>query len=323
MLLPEFQGRLLLRPPKDEELVRRPSCCLTPRDLEILDAANRHPLLTADLVGLAFFPPDRADPRHASSRAYARLRRLWLWGYLDRFALPAPRGYLGGVPDLFALGAEGRRLVTRPLYGALRPARAKPEDLDVRFVQHELLIAAVWAQLRSLMRTGRLRSCRWTPERAWRTAQVYVRQPDESERLRVLPDGSATLVYPDGTARLCAVEIDRGTLTNDDLGKKLRAWEGFVRGGRLAKDYGHPDASLVVLVENWGTLSARWKLGRETVPEQSWSRYLLGRAELLVPERFAGEAGWLALNGQYHTLLDGLLPVAAAVKGDGHVGPTS
>jgi hypothetical protein len=309
MPIPDFQGHLRLRAPRAEELAHRPSCCLTPRDLEILDAATVHPLLTADLVGLALFPPDRADPRYASSRAYARLRSLWLWGYLDRFVLPAPRGYLGSVPDLFALGAEGRRLVTRRPQSTLRPSRANPEELDVRFVRHELLIATVWAHLRALARTGRLRSCHWKPERVWRRSKLYVRQPTGGERLRVLPDGSAELAYPDGGTRLCAVEIDRGTLTNDDLGRKLRAWEAYVRGGRLARDSGHRDASLVVLVEDWGTLSARWNLGRETIPEPSWGRYLIAQTELLAPERFAAEAGWLSLDGQYHRLLDGLLPL--------------
>jgi hypothetical protein len=317
VLLGEFQGHLSRRPPTQDELARRPSCRLTPRDLEILEAANGHPLLTAELVGLALFPPDRADPRYASSRAYARLRSLWLWGYLDRFTLPAPRGYVGGVPDLFALGPQGRHLVTRRLQSRLRPARAKPEELDVRFVQHELLVATAWAHLRALVRTRRLCACRWTPERAWRTPRRYARDPADGERLRVLPDGAAALAYLDGTERLCAVEIDRGTLTNDDLGKKLRAWEGYVGGGHLARDHGRSDATLLVLVDDWGTLAARWKLGREAVPERSWGRYLLGRTELLAPGRFADEVGWLALDGQYHALLDALLPRGGmAGKGD-------
>ena len=313
MLLPEFQGHLVRRMPTAEELNRRPSCSITPRDLDILVAAGVHGLLTADLVGLAFFPPDRADPRHASSRAYVRLQRCWLWGYLDRYVLPAPRGTHGGVPDLFALGSEGLRLVLRRDVRAVAPAKRRVDELDVHFVHHELTVATLWAHLQALVRTGRLRSCRWTPERAWRAADL--RFPDASGgSLRVLPDGYAELGYVDGTVRGCAVEIDRCTLSGERFRRKLRAWERYVSGGQLARDRGHQDSSFVVVTASWERLRELWKAGRQDIPEEDWGRYLFGTTEVLSPERFAMEAAWLSLDGEYRPLLAGLLPGAGMIE---------
>jgi hypothetical protein len=316
MTIPEFQGHLVRRTPTSEELARRASCRLSPRDLDILAAVGVQGLLTAELVGLAFFPPKRSDPRHASSRAYARLRQCWLWGYLDRYVLPAPRGSLGGVPDLFALGGEGVRLVTRHRPGMLPPAHTRAEDLDVRFVQHELTVATVWACLQALVRAGRLGACRWTPERAWRAANVRVPAGLNRQALRVLPDGSAELAYPDGAVRSCAVEIDRGTLSEERFLRKLRSWERYVTASLPGGDDAF-DASFVVLTETWDGLTARWQAGRQVVPEAHWGRYLFGTTELLTVERFGADQAWLALTGEYCALLDGLLPRERATeKGD-------
>ena len=316
MPVPEFQGRLVRRLPTEHELAHRTSCSLTSRDLAILTAAGVQSLLTAELVGLAFFPPDQADPRYASSRVYARLQRCWLWGYLDRYVLPAPRGTVGGVPDLFALGREGVRLVTRRVRPAVPPAETRPEDLDVRFVQHELTVAAVWAHMQALVRTGRLRACRWTPERVWRAANVYVPDPLGSGPLRVLPDGSAELEDAGGTVRCCAVEIDRGTLSPERFARKLRAWEGYV-GAQPARAHGRAEASFVVLCETRDDLNERWKAARQTVPEASWRRYLFGTTNLLAPGRFDADQAWLSLDGEYCALLASLLPRAGTTeKGD-------
>lgn len=317
MAIPEFQGHLVRRLPTEEELAHRTSCSLTARDLEILTAAGVLSLLTAELVGLAYFPPDQADPRYASSRAYARLQRCWLWGYLDRYVLPAPRGMVGGVPDLLALGPEGVRLMAQRVRPAVPPAETRPEDLDVRFVQHELTVAAAWASMQALVRTGQLRACRWTPERCWRAANVYVPDPLGPRPLRVLPDGSAELEYPDGTVRLCAVEIDRGTLKQERFARKLRAWESYV-GAKLARSHGRDEASFVVLCETRAGLTERWKTARQTVKEAGWRRYLFGTTELLAPGRFGSDLAWLSLAGEYCALLAGLLPATStSEKGDG------
>jgi hypothetical protein len=167
------------------------------------------------------------------------------------------------------------------------------------------------------VRTGQLRACRWTPERCWRAANAYVPDPLGSRALRVLPDGSAELEYSDGTVRLCAVEIDRGTLKQERFARKLRAWEGYV-GAPLARDHGRDEASFVVLSETREGLTRRWKTARQMVPEGSWRRYLFGTTDLLAPGSFGSNQAWLSLAGEYCALLAGLLPATStSEKGDG------
>jgi hypothetical protein len=167
-----------------------------------------------------------------------------------------------------------------------------------------------------------VRACRWTPERCWRAANVYVPDPLGHRPLRVLPDGSAELEYPDGTVRLCAVEIDRGTLKQERFARKLRAWEGYV-GAHLARAHGRDEASFVVLSETRAGLTERWKTARQTVNEAGWRRYLFGRTELLAPGRFGADQAWLSLAGEYCALLAGLLPATStSEKGDGRAART-
>lgn len=315
MTLPAFQGRLTRRQPGPAQLDRRPSCRLTPRDMELLVAVGLHGLLTADLLGLAFFSPDATNANLVSSRLYGRLRRCWLWGYLDRYTLPAPRGALGAVPDLFALGPEAAPLVARVDERALPPADWRPEELDIHFLRHELTVATFWAHLQALVRLRQLRACRWTPERLLRARGIRVRDAATGESLPVLPDGYAELIDASGVRRRLAVEIDRGTLSGARFRRKLRAWERY--GGWRGRESDEPACSYLVVTTSWKRLGELWKAGRQEVPEEGWRRYLFADADVLALERFAAAGSWLSLDGEYCALLDGLLPrPAAREKGD-------
>jgi hypothetical protein len=72
-----------------------------------------HGFLTTDLIELAFFPPRRGSRSWASSKAYERLRELWLWGYLERIELPVARVLGGRRPFLYALGHQAVPIVER------------------------------------------------------------------------------------------------------------------------------------------------------------------------------------------------------------------
>jgi hypothetical protein len=80
---------------------------LTERDRQLLVAVHQHGFLTTDLVELAFFPPSNGSRSSASSKAYERVRDLWLWGYLERVELPVARVLGGRRPFLYSLGLQG------------------------------------------------------------------------------------------------------------------------------------------------------------------------------------------------------------------------
>lgn len=296
--LPDFQGRLARRWPLDRELARRPSCRLMPRDLELVTAVALHGFLTADLLDLAFFRPPTGQRSYPCAHAYDRLRTLWLWGYLARFDLPAPRGALGSVPVLYALGEQGRPYAAQRL-GAIEPVTERaPEQLDARFVRHEIAAAAVWAHLRALVRAGRWRVCRWTPERVLRARRLRVW--DGARRLLpVLPDGYAELEQPDGVVRCCAIEIDRGTLALARFRRKLRAWELYMAGGQFARDWGRERCDFVVLAPSWERLRMLWKVGRDEVAPASWDCYRFATTSALTTEQFGLADAWLTLGGAY------------------------
>lgn len=305
LFLPPFQGRLVRRLPSPADLVDRGSCCLGCRDLEILAAVGLHGLLTASLIGLAFFAPAAGASRRPTSRAFGRLRQLWLWGYLDRYDLPAPRGMLGRVPCLYALGAAGLPHAGRRLDGLCAPVSHRPEQLDPRFVQHELTAAAVWAHLQAQVGAGRLVACRWTPERVLRARATRVQDPATGHWLPVLFDGYSELEQRDGTVRRLMVEIDRGTLTIERFRRKLRAWELSLGGEQTARQWGGDGCALLVLTETWERLRGLYRAGRLEVPARHWARYLLATVDVLSPDRFARAGQWLTLDGDYVGVLTG------------------
>src|SRR5205807_1011555 len=82
------------------------------------------------------------------TRMYTRLDRLWRWGYVDRVELPVSRVLGGRRPYLYGLGERGV-----PVVSALLPAGAPPvhrrrlDRMVDLFVDHELLVARLWANL--------------------------------------------------------------------------------------------------------------------------------------------------------------------------------
>src|SRR5438874_6191395 len=94
-----LKGGLIRRVPTFEELARRQPLVVTNRDRELLNAVYTHGFLTTDLIQLAFFPSVEPDGRRSpSSKAYERLRNLWLFGYIERVELPMARSQGGRRP---------------------------------------------------------------------------------------------------------------------------------------------------------------------------------------------------------------------------------
>ena len=122
----ELRGHYVGRLPTPEEIATRSPIVLTERDRQLLIAVHRHGFMTTDLVELAFFPPRNGSRSSASSKAYERLRELWLWRYLERIELPVARVLGGRRPFLYALGQQSIAVV-EAAHGychAARPAAA-------------------------------------------------------------------------------------------------------------------------------------------------------------------------------------------------------
>src|SRR5712692_2032654 len=156
----ELRGHYVRRLPTPLEISTRSPIVLTERDRQLLVAVHQHGFLTTDLVELAFFPPSAGSRSSASSKAYERVRDLWLWGYLERVELPVARVLGGRRPFLYSLGVQAVPIVEQRMGTAVLPVQARRLDrLDHVFVDHDLKAAALWANLRAQLR-GR-RGCRW------------------------------------------------------------------------------------------------------------------------------------------------------------------
>jgi hypothetical protein len=135
-------GRLLtalvIRRPTPAELAHRTSVVLTRRDVQLLVALHRFGFLTSELIELAFFPPIGPDRRSPCTRAYGRLRALWLSGYVERVELPQ-QGSGGRLPYLYALGRLGVPRL-QPFFRA--PVQVRRIDRpDALFVDHDVKAA--------------------------------------------------------------------------------------------------------------------------------------------------------------------------------------
>ena len=75
---------------------------LTDRDERILVALHQNRVLTAELVGWAFFPASGGRRRSPSSSAYDRISRLFAAGYIGKLRFPSPLGG-GSYPQVLVL----------------------------------------------------------------------------------------------------------------------------------------------------------------------------------------------------------------------------
>jgi hypothetical protein len=299
--------------PTKAQLVKRTPIVLTDRDEDILTAIHTHGFLTTELIELAFFPGPERGRRSPSSRAYARLQQLWRWGYVERVELPVARSAGGRRPYLYALGRRGEPVVAGRLGEGVAPARRRRLDrLSGLFVDHDLQIAAFWANLVALLRPMRATLGRWLPERDLRARTMRVQDPRTGRWLPVLPDAAYEVVYADGFVQGCLLEVDMGTLTLRRFRRKLRAFELSLAQGLVVQDW-EDDFEVVVLTHSRGRLQELWRAAREEVAPERWGDYSFGTFDLLAP-RWFGEAEWVTANNDLVPLLYDDAPPATAAE---------
>jgi DNA-binding MarR family transcriptional regulator len=290
-----LRRHMVRRVPTREDLSRRTPLVLTSRDKLILDAIHTHGFLTTALIELAFFPPPPTGRTSTCTRVYTRLDRLWRAGYVDRVELPVSRVLGGRRPYLYSLGERGV-----PAVSALQPLGAPPVHrrrldrmVDV-FVDHELLVARLWADVASALRGTGARWF-WESERQLRRRGLRVKPEGSKWWLPVLPDAYLRVDSPDGAVQCVLVEVDCGTLTLARFRKKLRAFELCLETGQFRDEWGQGDFEVAVLTHSAARLQSLRRAAREEVPQERWHRYLFATFDMLEPDRFLGPH-WLTLE---------------------------
>ena len=294
---------IVRRLPTERELSERAGLALTARDVELLIEVHRHGLLTAELVELALFPPVGAARRAPSSVAHERLRRLWLWGYLDRLKLPVGSARGGRRPYLYTLGPRGVGPVAARLGEGTAPVRRRRLDrVDDVFVKHDLMAAAVGAGLTALAPATLVRRLTWVAERELRVRRLAARHSQTGYRLPVLPDGLFELVYANGVAHVGLLEVDMGTLTLARFRRKRAAFELYLLDGQFRRDWGRTTFEGVVVTHSEVRSRHLREAARAIVPDDRWGDYLFGTFDALAPGSFE-DAAWLTLDDEEVGLL--------------------
>lgn len=285
--------------PTRAELERRPPILLTERDAQIIRAVAVHGYLSADLIALAYFPRERSRPGPSSS-AHDRLRRLWLWRFLERLELPVARALGGRRPYVYTLGPAGISVAEQAL-GAQAASIARPrlDRLDLRTFDHDRHAMVLWANLSAKLRDGPLRLGRWVPERTLRSMGIAVRDPVDGTRRGVLPDALFRLDAPDGHQEYWFVEVDMGTHTLDSWRRKVRALAAYLHSGRFAEQWHHDRFDVVVVTMSAPRLRHLRCATNDALGASRDPRYLFATGDVLQHGRFA-EARWSGPNGSLH-----------------------
>jgi hypothetical protein len=293
----ELRGHYVRRLPTPEEISTRSPIVITERDRQVLVAIHQHGFLTTDLIELAYFPPRNGSRSSASSKAYERLRDLWLWGYLERVELPVARVLGGRRPFLYAIGQQAVPLVESRMGSWTLPVQPRRLDrLDHVFVDHDLKSAALWANLRAQLR-GR-RGCRWLwlGERELRAKRMRVRCGDYW--LPFLPDAYFEVTYPNGDIQCALVEVDMGTLTLRRFARKVQAFETALDDDVFRRHFPNRDEfEVLVLTSSKRRLQALRRVAARVVPGGRRDQYCFATFDTLSPTAFL-TASWLDLDGQ-------------------------
>src|SRR5216683_4388785 len=283
----ELRGHYVRRLPTPTEISTRSPIVLTERDRQLLVAVHQHGFLTTNLIELAFFPPSAGSRSSASSKAYERVRDLWLWGYLERVELPVARVLGGRRPFLYLLGVQAVPIVEQRMGTAVLPVQARRLDrLDHVFIDHDLKAAALWANLRAELRDRR--GCRWLwlGERELRAKRMRVRAPQGDYWLPFLPDAYFEITYPTEDAQACLVEVDMGTLTLRRFGRKVQAFEAALNEGVFRRHFKRDEFEVLVLTSSRRRLEALRQISACVAPGGRRDLYYFASFEALSPPTF-------------------------------------
>jgi hypothetical protein len=298
-----LRGQMIRRLPTKPELAQRVPMVLTQRDEDIILSVYQLGFLTTDLIELAFSPSTDSARSSYSSRAYERLRHLWLWSYIDRVEQPVARVIGGRRPFLYTLGPRAIPLVATRLGDGTGPVhRRRLDRLNDVFLTHDLIAARFWANLKALLDTLRGVGWRWIAERELRAMRARVQDPDGRFWLPFLPDGLFCIRYPSGLVQWSLVEIDNGTLTLSRFRRKVRGFEAYLAEGLFQQRFGHDRFDVFVLTHSAARMGNLQQAARQEVGQSRWDHYLFATRAALEPKKFREDV-WLDLAAEHANVL--------------------
>ena len=283
--------------PSAADLAKRTSIVLTERDVELLLAVYQHRFLPTSHIERAFFPAPNGPRSGPCSRAYERLRLLWLWDYLVRVEVPVSRHLGGRCPFQHGLGRRGIPRVQARLGPDAPPVEpVRLDRFEHRCSDHDLATASLWVGVVETVRDSALTGPVWCSERELRRRDLRVDDPRTGARLSFLPDAYFELGYPDGTVQSCVAEMDMGSVKLAAFGRKVRAFEAYLAAGRFAEQFGRGDFDVWVVTSTEDRLAHLQQVARREVAPGRWDAYLFTTLEALAPGEIAN-ARWLSLDG--------------------------
>ena len=256
---------------------------ITERDLDIVEVVLRYRFSpTSELVRLV------GGNEKVTLR---RLRQLWEWGHINRFAFPGIRNhseftyYLDTTKALDLLLQHGRTAEIHPhMEEEIRLNREadyagavmRGQHMKLGFLQHSLMISRMHFMLEMTTRdrSGGMELAAWrqgaelrghkaeVPEMTSRRIEgsndyVWEEHDNRMQKLPVEPDALLNLRFADGRVSHFCYEADRGTMPMADMLKKLRAYYHFIKRQQKHKEAFGAHPIRAVLIETTDEPRAR------------------------------------------------------------------
>ncbi len=225
---------------------------ISERDLDILSAVLRHRFCSSQqLVALV---GGNEDVTHR------RLRALWEWGLINRWAFPGFRShselyyYLDNRESLELLAARRGLAIHPHMLDEVDNHRAKDyagaawrgQHMQLGFLRHSLMISRLHIMLELACRDsgGKVTLASWQQgaslsghkvevpkvKASKHTGQAFWQQTGGLQRLPVEPDALFSLTFFGRPAPAhFFYEADRGTMTMTDMMRKMRAYYQFIK----------------------------------------------------------------------------------------------
>ena len=256
---------------------------ITDRDLDIIEAILRYRFSPTSELSRLVGGHEDVNLR--------RLRKLWEWGYINRFAFPGIRRhsefiyYLDTTKALELLVQHGRAAEIHPhMEEEIRLNREadyagaviRGQHMKLGFVQHSLMISRLHFMLEMSSRKvgAEMQLEAWrqgadlrghkvdVPEiksrrLPGRNEYVWEEHDHKTQRLPVEPDALFSLRFADGRVPHFCYEADRGTMPMADMLKKLRAYHHFIKRHQKHKEAFGVHPIRAVLIETTDELRAR------------------------------------------------------------------
>ena len=261
------------------------------RDLDIIEAILRYRFSpTSELVRLVGGNEDVT---------MHRLRNLWEWQIVNRFAFPFPRQhsefvyYLDNRQALESLLVHGRLIeIHQQMEEELRmnreadyaTAAIRGQHMKLGFLQHSLMVSRMHFMLETACRKRKnLTLAYWQHGADLRGHKVEVpelislrmsgsnefvwREHDaRMQKLPVEPDAIFSLGFADGRQSHFCYEADRGTMPMADILKKLRAYYHFIKRQAKHREAFGLHTIRAVLIETTSEARARKMMDLATHP---------------------------------------------------------